>query len=611
MTYSPDFPAITLVDRLATAESFIAAGRHDEAEALLGEILQAAPDHAEALNALGASALARKAADRASEILAAAATRHPDHAGIVGNLGVAHQMAGRLAEAIICFERALALEPELDGPLLSLATTRFLNGEHDAARAAAAAVLARRPEEAAAISLLGLIEMATGDKDEAERHLRRALALNPGDAASLRALSIYCFERHRLGEALALAERARIAAPLDLDALEHVARCLAALGRYDEAKAACRKVMAFAPNHVGIREILARVLIVTGRPDAGIAELTKAVKANPKDLGALLALAATIRYAGRLQQALPFVEHALKLEPGHAAAGVLRREIEFALGRFALAPVEAGVQPPGTVLVPPRLSASDLILFARYLPILASRSEALKLVAGDHFRPVLDRLAIRFGYGEAEEGEKAVPLASLAALFGYDPRELPVAPPYLAPLPAATARWRPALAEHPGPRIGVLWEKHQLGFGMAEIRAALPAGCTPVSLMAGAARHDLKDWPEAVDAGLHLDGFDDMLAAIAELDLIVGPDVSALHLAGALGRPGLVILPAGFPWYWAAREGRSLWYPSVEVVLQQAVGRWQEPFAEVAEKLQAWRAGRGGNLAGLDQAHAVIPDKRL
>lgn len=593
MTARTDHAAIGFAARLAAAESFIAAARLDEAEALLNEILQAEPGHAEALNALGATALARKAYERASEILAAAATRHPDRAAIVGNLGIAHQMAGRLEEAIICFERALALQPALDGPLLSLATTRFLAGDHDGARVAAAMLLARKPDEAAAISLIGLIEMASGDKDEAERHLRHALALNPGDAAALRALSIFCFERHRFAEALALAERARIAAPLDIDALEHVARCLAALGRYDEAEAACRKVVAFAPNHVGIREILARVLIVTGRPDAGIAELTRAVKANPKDVGALLALAATIRYAGRPQQALPFVEHALKLEPPHAEAGVLRREIEFALGRFAAAPVEVGLQPPETVLVPPRLAANELILFARYLPVLASRCDGLKLVAETHFHPVFDRLGLTFRYGEVEEGEKAVPLASLAALFGYDPRELPVAPPYLAPLPAATARWRPALAEHPGPRIGVLWEKHALGFGMADIKAALPAGCTPVSLMAGEARHDLKGWPEAIDAGLHLDGFDDMLAAIAELDLVIGPDVSALHLAGALGRPGLAILPAGFPWYWAAREGRSLWYPSVEIVLQRAVGRWQEPLAEAAEKLRAWREAFG------------------
>lgn len=592
MTSSFDLPAISRAERLAAAESLLSAGRLDEAEALLLEILQDAPDDAAALNALGAAALARKDNERASEILAAAATRHPGHAGLVTNLGVAHQVAGRLAEAIICFERALALKPDLDGALMSLATTRFLAGDHDGARAAATERLSRVPGDPAALSLLGLAEMASGDKSAAEAHLRRALALNPGDAAALRALSVYCFERHRFEEALLLAERARLAAPLDIDALEHVARCLAALGRYAEAEAACRKLTAFAPNHVGIREILARVMIVTGRPDAGIAELSRAVKANPRDVGALLALAATIRYAGRVQQALPFVEHALKLEPGHAEAAILRRELEFALGRFSAAPVEAGLQLPGTVLVPPRLPANDLILFARYLPILASRCEGLRLVAEPHFRPVLDRLGIAAHYGEIADGEAAMPLASLAALFGADPRDVPVQPPYLAPLPAATARWRPALAEHPGPRIGVLWEKHALGFGMADVRGALPQDCTPVSLMAGEARHDLETWPEAIDAGLHLGGLDDMVAAIAELDLVVGPDVSALHLAGALGRPGLVILPAGYPWYWAAQGGRSLWYPSVETVVQHAVGRWQEPLAEVADKLRAWRAAR-------------------
>jgi tetratricopeptide (TPR) repeat protein len=66
------------------------------------------------------------------------------------------------------------------------------------------------------------------------------------------------------------------------------------------------------------------------------------------------------------------------------------------------------------------------------------------------------------------------------------------------------------------------------------------------------------DHADALDAGRHLDGFDQMIALIANLDAVIGPDVSALHLAGALGRPGFVALPPGFPWYWAARDARSL-----------------------------------------------------
>lgn len=48
----------------------------------------------------------------------------------------------------------------------------------------------------------------------------------------------------------------------------------------------------------------------------------------------------------------------------------------------------------------------------------------------------------------------------------------------------------------------------------------MPASGTMISLMTGRSRHDLASWPEAIDAERHLDGFGEMIAAIANLDIV-------------------------------------------------------------------------------------------
>lgn len=578
-------PAVTVADLVATAQRFVAAGRFDEAEALLSDLLQRHPDHADGLNALGGAALARKDLPRAVSILSAAATGFPDHAGLVNNLGIAHQMAGRLDDAILCFERATALAPGLDEPLQALAHARFLNKDFSGAGEAAARLLARTPDAAEAIGLLGLLALANGEREEAEHLLQRAVALKPDDPASLRALSLCRFDRGAFEEALGLAERARLAAPLDIDTLEHLARCQAAMGDYPQATATCRKLLAFAPNHLGVREALARILILTGQADAGIAELSRAVKASPGSAEALLVLATGLRFAGRHEQALPFVAHALKLEPDHAGALRLEAELALALGRF---PPRAGAdQPlPPRVFVPPTLMASEFILFARFLPRLAEHvEEPVALIADEPFLPVAAHLVEPVVPAVPGDGDAAIALPALMRRFELDAETVGEGVPYLQPEPGLAQRWLGALAEHPRPWIGVIWEGQPAGFSMAQIRAALPATGTAVSLMTGQSRHDLATWPEAVDAGRHIGGFAEMIAAIANLDIVVGPDVSALHLAGALGRPGLVAVPAGYPWYWAARDGRSLWYPTVDVVAQVRPGDWSGVIAGLRERL--------------------------
>uniref|UniRef100_UPI002FE3185C glycosyltransferase family 9 protein n=1 Tax=Phenylobacterium sp. TaxID=1871053 RepID=UPI002FE3185C len=71
--------------------------------------------------------------------------------------------------------------------------------------------------------------------------------------------------------------------------------------------------------------------------------------------------------------------------------------------------------------------------------------------------------------------------------------------------------------------------------------------------------------------------FQDTADLIAGLDLVVSIDTSVAHLAGAMGKPTLVLLQHNPPeWRWLAdAAGRAAWHPSATVLRQPAPGDWR------------------------------------
>jgi ADP-heptose:LPS heptosyltransferase len=87
------------------------------------------------------------------------------------------------------------------------------------------------------------------------------------------------------------------------------------------------------------------------------------------------------------------------------------------------------------------------------------------------------------------------------------------------------------------------------------------------------------------DAARDITDYEDTVAAIAALDLVVTVDTSIAHIAGAMGRPCWVLLPFTSDWRWLRERADSPWYPSLRLFRQQAPGRWHEPLAAVTAEL--------------------------
>lgn len=586
------------VDRAGPSERVLAAirlaaqARFEDAELLLRDSLARRPQDAWALNALGGIALARQDEETAQRLIGAAATMRPDEPEILANLAGIHHRAGRVDEAFICIDRAVERAPGHAGlrrlrAELLLSSSRAAEAADEAQRA-----LELDPDNAPAWVTRGLVAVAQADIPLAIACFREATALDRGCAEAWHNLAELHDREGDLAQACACAERAYLAKPGDPAAIAAFARRLAE-DNPDEAQALVKRALALAPDFLPAVELAARLDLARGEERATLAGLAALVRrSNGKDPAALLVLARVLVAAGRFEQGLQSLDQVLLLRPDDPAARTLRSECLFALGRFAEAWAHREKPPRSAiaaVVVPKTMPVGEIVLAARFLPRLAAgRAEALPVRVDPDLAPLLSGLAgIAVGDLDGPEAGPGLLLPEIMEHLRIEATDLGGEGGYLVADPARSALWCEAVAALPGPRIGFLWHRGSSGVGLADMLAALRPIGTPASLALGDLRGELEAEPAVIDAGCRIGGLQDLAAAISAFDAVVAPDSLVAHLAGALGKPAIVLAGTGHHWAWAAKNARALWYPAVEILAQEKAGDWSKVRADLPARLAA------------------------
>ena len=79
---------------------------------------------------------------------------------------------------------------------------------------------------------------------------------------------------------------------------------------------------------------------------------------------------------------------------------------------------------------------------------------------------------------------------------------------------------------------------------------------------------------KVLDCSARLSNFAETAALIDQLDLVMAVDTSVCHLAGAMGKPLLLLLPYAGEWRWGLDPDRALWWPSARLFRQPRAGDW-------------------------------------
>lgn len=260
------------------------------------------------------------------------------------------------------------------------------------------------------------------------------------------------------------------------------------------------------------------------------------------------------------------------------------------------------------ILVFTEQGLGDGIWAARWLPALAARGAVLSLASSAALRPLLERLvpfasvleppgaAARINLTAlAGRFDAVLPMMSLPWLLGVT-RPEGVGLPWLRPDPARVAAHRARFAAaHPGKRIlGLVWQANpDSASGAARslpLSALAPLAGSPgpgsglglVALQGGAMGRE-PGFPGLLPGLPAGEGpLEDLAAAIAATDLLVSVDTLAMHLAGAMGHPAIILAAPSAPGFVLGPEaGRCGWYPSLRLLRRAPEEGWEGSVARL------------------------------
>jgi len=78
----------------------------------------------------------------------------------------------------------------------------------------------------------------------------------------------------------------------------------------------------------------------------------------------------------------------------------------------------------------------------------------------------------------------------------------------------------------------------------------------------------------------------DTARVVQAMDVIVTVDTAVAHLAGALGKPVLMMVTNSSDWRWNRNSEKTVWYDSLRVIRQKKQDEWAPVIATVREKLK-------------------------
>lgn len=166
-------------------------GNLSGAEQICHQILNLAPDHADALHLLGTIRLAQGRHGTAFTLISRALETAPSpHPRFYFNFAIALERLNRIDEAIEAYHKAIELKEDFWNAWLHCIQLYLMGGRLGKALEMAETALKKRPEAVLILALSGEALMQLGRHDDAETTFRKALAIRPNLPAAIQNLML-------------------------------------------------------------------------------------------------------------------------------------------------------------------------------------------------------------------------------------------------------------------------------------------------------------------------------------------------------------------------------------------------------------------------------------
>ena len=243
-----------------------------------------------------------------------------------------------------------------------------------------------------------------------------------------------------------------------------------------------------------------------------------------------------------------------------------------------------------TVLIRPEQGSGDFIQMVRYAPLIEKKGANVIIEADPLLLPLLETLNGNYLFIRTGSClpyfDFGYPIMSLPYAFETSLGTIPVNIPYLYSTPEKYQKWSHELGVQTNYRIGIAWAPNDKG-NFSWKRYIPLEKFQPLFELPFFEFHSLqytiKDEDHATISSLNrvyehtanLVDFSDTAALIDSMDIIISADVNIVHVAGAMGKDVLVLLPYSADWRWMINRRDSPWYPTATLFRQSKPNDWE------------------------------------
>lgn len=395
------------------------------------------------------------------------------------------------------------------------------------------------------------------------------------------------------GAAIQLYRRVLAIDPQRVEAVNNIGTCYKQEHMNDEAKGWFRRAYRMNPKDSAYPNNIATLYINEGDPEPGEKWAREAIAIDPNNVQAQWNLGLTLLEQGRWKEGFHQYEYGL----------LSRDRLERHYGEGV--PAWDG-EPVDTLVVYGEQGIGDEIMFCSALQEAQDRCKTLIVDCHPRLESVVKRsFPGAIVYPTRKDNAIEWPLqyqidakcaaGSLFHLFRCDgfPKK-----PYLIPDDSRAAALRCEIEKlGPPPYIGLAWNggskrthTHLRRLKLGWLRPIIGIGGTFVSL---------DYWPESVGKAqraredginIHLfeeqvfaKNYDETIALIEALDLVIAPNTTIIHACGAIGKEAITLTPYGCAWrYRPGGDHMAMYGPWVHQCRQRKDEPWQEVIQRAA-----------------------------
>ncbi len=622
-TQAPDANQMTF----QRAQAFHKQGNLAEAQKLYADILLKDPNHFDALHFCGVIAYQKGDLGGAESFYVKAISLKNSAAAIYVNYGLLLHVSGRLDEAVASYDSAIQRQPNDAYAFNNRGVSLEGLKRFDDALASFDRAISIHSNFADAYINRGNLLKTVGRLPEALSSYDRSIEILPGDADAFNNRGVVLNGLRRFDEALASYERALSLKPNFAEAYCNRGKTLNALKRFDEALASYDKSIGIKSDYAEAHNNRGATLALMLRfPDA-LASYERALAIKPDYAEALNNCGVALQNLKMFDAALARYSKAIDIKPDYAEACWNKASLLLLFGKFGdgLTLYEwrkRGEDPKGErtfrqplwlgeeslrnrrILIHEEQGVGDVVQFCRYIKLLEAEGAKVVFAVSAKLAPLMKRLGsdaeICLLSDIPDDFDFHCPLMSLPLAFKTDLATIPAMATYLFADEKRSHQLHQRLSRDGMKKVcGLSWYSKADRTGVTRSVDLLelfnhidPTEYTFVSLQYGDVADQIADLkakkgveivcvPE-VDNFQDLDGF---AALVDACDVVLTIDNTTVHLAGALNKKTLVMLPDVPDWRWMLDRDDSPWYPSIRLLRQELLGDWRAVFQRVGAAL--------------------------